>query len=239
MSHSRFSVDLQASPLMPVAAIVAVAQQELQDLLLRVEMQGGLSQDHYIRYLSFQYHLTRDVQRAFLAVASSAALSDRRPLREFLFTFALEEEPHYSIAAKDLADLGATPLDCPLDVKLWWAYFDATIPVAPFVRLGATCVLENLGAGGADVARRLLSAAPFITASNSRFIQIHFHEALPHGDQIYQALSSVPLSAAEIADLVRGAKEGGLMYLRMAAWALHADPIARALCGAEAPVVRQ
>jgi hypothetical protein len=186
---------------------------------------GGLTEDTYARYLSFQYHLTANVQTAFLAVAAHPSLADRRALREFLFNFALEEEPHSAIAERDLHALGRQPLECPLDVKLWWSYFTNVIPVRPFVRLGATCVLENLGAGGGDVAKELLTRAPFVTSENSRFIQIHFHEALPHGDQIYHALTSVPLSPGEIEDLRRGAIEGAIMYLRMAAWALGADPL--------------
>ena len=91
------------------------------------------------------------------------------------------------------------------------------------MRLGATCVLENLGSGGGDVAKQLLMRAPFITQETSRFIQIHFHEALPHGDQIYRALASVPLSSEEIGDLRQGAAEGSVMYLRMAAWALRSN----------------
>lgn len=231
MAHARFRIDLADSPLAPVGTIVAAAQQRLDDLLRAVARDGGLTVGHYVRYLSFQHHLTRNVQRAFLAVAAHETLADRRTLREFLFDFALEEEPHSDIARRDLSELGHEPLPCPLDVKLWWAYFDTVIPRRPFVRLGATCVLENLGAGVSDVARRLLAGAAFITQANSRFIQIHFHEALPHGDQIYTALASARLSAEELEDLRQGAREGSVMYLRMAAWALRQDPLLEVFSG--------
>lgn len=225
MSHARFKIDVSQSQLAGTQAIVSTAQACFATMLRKVGESSGLTRETYVRYLSFQYHLTRDVQRAFLAVAAHPTLADRRALREFLFTFALEEEPHYSIAEKDLAVLGCRPLDCPLDVLLWWAYFNDVIRSKPFVRLGATCVLENLGAGGGEVAKRLLDNAGFITQDNSRFIRIHFHEALPHGDQIYRALASVPLSPLETADLEVGAAQGAIMYLRMAAWALRSDAV--------------
>lgn len=227
MPHDRFRIDLSASPLAPVIDVVSRAQRRFRSLLVETADRGGLSKEQYIRYLSFQYHLTRGVQQAFLAVAAHHSLADRRALREFLFSFALEEEPHYGIAERDLASLGAVPLQCPLDVKLWWSYFTDLIPQTPFVRLGATCVLENLGAGGGDVAKKLLQSAPFITSENSRFIQLHFHEALPHGDQIYHALAGVSLANSEICALRQGAAEGSIMYLRMAAWALHSDDLQR------------
>lgn len=225
MQHDRFKVDIAASQLAPVAEVVARAQGVFNGMLREVTRSGGITREHYVRYLSFQYHLTRGVQKAFLSVAAHASLSARRPLREFLFNFALEEEPHFSIAERDLQLLGTIPLECPLDVKLWWAYFTELIPSRPFIRLGATCVLENLGAGGGDVAKQLLETAPFITPDNSRFIQIHFHEALPHGDQIYHALTSISLQDGEVRDLRQGAIEGSIMYLRMAAWALRGDEL--------------
>jgi hypothetical protein len=225
---SRFAIDVEQSALGPVVEVVTVAQRLFEERLAAVLAGGGLTLDQYVRYLTFQYHLTRDVQRAFLAVAAHPSLASRRRLREFLFDFALEEEPHYEIARQDLEALGRVPLACPLDVKLWWAHFTDVIPRQPFRRLGATCVLENLGAGGGATAKALLAGAPFVGPQNSRFIQIHFHEALPHGDQIYHALDAVPLSAAEIEDLKVGAAEGAVMYLRMAEWALGTDPVQRA-----------
>jgi hypothetical protein len=220
---------VHASRLKPVAVVVDTAQRHFRTLLASLATSGGLSRDQYVRYLQFQYHLTRDVQRAFLCVAGHSHLSDRRSLREFLFDFALEEEPHYSIAERDLAALGATPGVCPLEVKLWWAYWSHEIPAHPFARLGATCVLENLGAGAGPLGKQLLCDASFITPDNSRFIQIHFHEALPHGDQVYNALNAVSLRAIELADLRRGACEGAQMYLRMARWALQVDATQREL----------
>jgi hypothetical protein len=225
---SRFAIDTEHSALRPVVEVVTIAQRLFEERLAAILARGGLTLDDYVRYLTFQYHLTKDVQRAFLTVASHASLSGRRRLREFLFAFALEEEPHYEIARQDLEALGRAPLPCPLDVTLWWAHFNEVIPRQPFRRLGATCVLENLGAGGGAVAKALLAGAPFVRPDNSRFLQIHFHEALPHGDQIYHALDAVELSAAEIRDLRVGAAEGAVMYLRMAEWALGTDAVQRA-----------
>ena len=133
MSHDRFKIDVDRSPLAPVARVVAIAQREFNAMLSRYADSGALRKETYIRYLSFQHHLTANVQRAFLAVAAHPSLANRRELREFLFSFALEEEPHSAIAERDLSQLGHRPLDCPLDVKLWWSYFNEVIPQTPFV----------------------------------------------------------------------------------------------------------
>jgi hypothetical protein len=54
------------------------------------------------------------------------------------------------------------------------------------------------------------------------------HEELPHGDQIIAALEEIHLADQELADLVTGARQGAIMYLRMAEWALDVDPLQRA-----------
>ena len=221
--HERFKISPLTTQLRPVLDVVDVAKVRFERLLLDLGESGGLTLEQYRRYLVFQCHLTRNVQRAFLAVAAHPSLADRRPLREFLFNFALEEEPHSAIAREDLRALGFSESESPLDVRLWWAFFREAIETAPFLRLGATCVLENLGAGAGHTGKVLLSSAPFVNQHNSRFIQIHFHEALPHGDQILHALDAVPLAASEVAELTQGAADGALMYLRMARWALGAD----------------
>jgi hypothetical protein len=77
--------------------------------------------------------------------------------------------------------------------------------------------------------RRLLEAAPFLNDRNTRFLQIHFHEDLPHGDQIIAALSSVTLSPDEDADLAAGARIGATCYLRLARWAFGGDDLLEAL----------
>ena len=203
-----------------VLQVVEQAKERFRIDLEWLEMQGGMSRDVYHRYLSFQYYLTKGVQRHFLAIAAHPSLAGRRQLREFLYRFALEEEPHYGIAKHDLEAMGETPLPCPLDVRLWWAYFNQVVETRPLVRLGATCVLENLGAGAGKLGHALLDEAPFLNEGNTRFLQIHFHEELPHGDQIIGALNSVSLSEQEVDDLVEGARTGAILYLRMARWAM-------------------
>lgn len=203
-----------------VREVVSTAQDTFRKHLFELARRGGMTLTIYVRYLSFQFHLTNGVQRHFLRAAASPALSGRRSLRNFLYNFALEEEPHFDIAKHDLATMGLSPLPCPLDVKLWWSYYDGVVDERPFVRLGATCVLENLGAGAGELGHQLLDEAPFLNDRNTRFLQIHFHEALPHGEQIFAALEAVDLNAHEIADLREGAITGSIMYLRMARWAL-------------------
>lgn len=209
----------------PVLEIVEKAKRVFASQLQELTTRGGLTRDMYVRYLTFQYHLTKGVQRHFLKVAGHPRLSGKAGLRSFLFKFGLEEEAHYKVAEIDLERMGEKPLDCPLDVSLWWAYFDQIVEHRPFVRLGATCVLENLGAGAGALGHRLLDEASFLNKANTRFLTIHFHELLPHGDQIINALSSAPLEAVDIDELIEGANIGSIIYLRMAAWAIQSDPL--------------
>lgn len=212
-----------------IITIIHTAKQLFRQQLEQVEAKGGLSLEHYVRYLSMQFHLTKDVQRHFFAIASHSTLATKPKLREFLLVFGMEEEPHYRIALKDLENLGYEPLSVPLDVKLWWAYFDSIIASRPFVRLGATCILENLGSGGRDIVKRMLHNATFINERTSRFIYIHLHEELPHGEQVMNALNQIELSPEIMADLEEGAKTGAMLYLRMLDWVFKVDPVATAL----------
>ncbi len=214
---------------------IAKAQAIFRQKLELVEKNGGLTLEQYVRYLSMQYHLTCNVQKHFFAIASHSSLSTKPRLREFLIAFGLEEEPHYQIAQKDIEHLSQELLPIPLDVKLWWAYFDSIINSRPFVRLGATCVLENLGPGGKDVVKRLLSNTEFITERTSRFIQIHLHEELPHGDQVVDALQKAQLSPEMLNDLKEGAQTGAILYLRMLDWALGTDPLSNAIFEEKSP----
>jgi predicted GNAT family N-acyltransferase len=129
----------------PVLAVIQVAQQEFRKLLLAMRETGGVTRERYVRYLSMQYHLTKEVQRPFMAIAAHPVLARRKKLRDFLYAFALEEEPHFAVAADDLDNLGEKPLPIPFDTELWWAYFNSAIGTRPFVRLGAACVLEIWG----------------------------------------------------------------------------------------------
>jgi hypothetical protein len=86
-------------------------------------------------------------------------------------------------------------------------------------------VLENLGAGAGGTGRELLAKAPFLNKTNTRFIEIHFHEVLPHGAQIFDALTSVEMSAEEVAQACYGACVGTAFYLRLANWVFELDPL--------------
>jgi hypothetical protein len=208
-------------------SIVDQAKTTFRSDISRLLSEGGITKAAYVRWLSFQYHLTKGVQKHFLLVAAHPTLAGRRVLRDFLYGFGLEEEPHFDIARKDLEHLGTSPLPCPLDVTLWWSFFDEIVTQRPFVRLGATCVLENLGAGAGELGHQLFDTAEFLNPSNTRFFNIHFHEALPHGDQIFAALQSVPLSDSETDDLAEGAKIGSIIYLRLSRWAMGFDGLTR------------
>jgi hypothetical protein len=206
-----------------VQSVVRSAVQRFRGLLQGALDTGGFSRERYVRYLSMQHHLTNGVQRHFLIAASHPSMVRKPALREFLIHFALEEETHYEIARRDVEALGETLLPCPFDVTLWWAYFDSVIYRQPFLRLGATCILENLGPGAGELAKALLASATFLNRENTTFLRLHTHDELPHGDDIVQALTSVPLDAEELRDLEAGAWAGATLYLRMAEWALRPE----------------
>jgi hypothetical protein len=212
-------VDLQAA--------VTESQQRFARLASHLAADGGqFSVDTYARFLTMQYHLTRGVQRYFFRVAGHSSLARRKSLRAFLVRFANEEELHYIVAGSDLAKLGKEVGPCPLDVKLWHAFFESTINEQPFLRLGAAVVLENLTAGEARAHVRNALGATFLTKENTKFVAIHQHESLPHGVQFLEALESMPLTKTEIADLSQGARVGAVLYLRMAEWALDPECLA-------------
>jgi len=198
------------------------SQSRFRDKLQKlIESSNTLSEEQYVRYLSMQYHLTNGVQRHFFTAASHPDIVVRKSLREFLFKFGLEEEPHFQIALKDLQNLKRTPLPKPLDVHLWWMFFDSIINERPFIRLGATCVLENLSDGAKEQVNHIFSNASYITPKNFRFFAIHKHEDnLNHGDQILAALESARLDQDELKDVVYGITLGTEMYMRMVDWVL-------------------
>jgi len=167
-----------------------------------------------------QFHLTKGVQRHFFLVAAHPDMSSRKSLRSFLLEFGDQEEQHYLIAKRDLENLGQELLEASLDVKLWWRYFDAVVQEKPFLRLGATCILENISGGSSDLIASLLKSAPWLNPRNTRFLVIHQHEELPHGDQIRDALSKANLTASQINDLEEGARVAVTIYLRMFRWVM-------------------
>jgi hypothetical protein len=213
--------------LRPLDDCIADAQRRFADLLACSLAQQPPSRDQYARYLSFQYHLTRDVQFYFLAVAAHRDLARRRKLREFLYHFANEEELHYLVAAKDLASLGLAPMPVCIDVELWHAYFRSVVHERPFVRLGAAAILENISAGPAREWVQKALRGDFLDRANTKFIVLHQHETLPHGAQIMEALAAADLEPRHVADLVEGAHKGTVLYLRMAEWALRSDALSR------------
>lgn len=204
----------------PLLTQIASAQELFAQVLETALRAGPVSVEQYCRYLSMQYHLTRDVQGYFFAIAANSALAKRRKLRRFLCDFANEEELHYLVAANDLLAFSRRPLPEPFDVTLWHSYFRGLVATRPLVRLGAAAILENLSAGVArEPARRALSA-PFMTRDNTKFLVLHQHETNPHGEQILEALNAQTFSAPELNDLFLGARQGTVLYLRMAKWAV-------------------
>jgi hypothetical protein len=195
--------------------------------LLDAHLKDGITKAVYQRYLSMEYHLTRDVQRYFMTVAAHHAFARLRKLRAFLVRFAGEEELHYVVAANDLRALGLDIVAAPFDVDLWHAYFRAEMVVRPFARLGAACVLENLAnPDNRGMLKALLTQARFLDAHNTKFLVLHMHEVLPHGEQMLAALAAETLSDEQLRDLADGARKGAVMYLRMVEWALDACSLA-------------
>ncbi len=203
--------------------VIAFAQSEFQKKLLNLVEgpTGGIVLEQYVRYLSMQFHLTKGVQKHFFRIAGHPLMARRRSLRKFLVTFGNEEELHYEIALNDLKQLGNEPLACPVDVTLWWAYFDSIIDTRPFIRLGATAILENIATTSSELIPTLFAKAGFITEKNSRFFTIHQHgPELAHGDQVLEALDQGNLTDELWADVVRGAEIGAIVYLRLVDWSL-------------------
>lgn len=219
----------QAHGLLDLHSSIADAQERFAALLESYLTDHPTTVDQYIRYLSFQYHLTKDVQRYFLAIAAHTDLARRRSLREFLYSFANEEELHYLVAANDLAKLGLRPLPMPFDVELWHTYFSKVVIDRPFVRLGAAAILENISDGPAKAWVRKALNGDFLTRDNTKFLVLHQHETLPHGTQILGAIEDAGLEPRHFADIIEGARKGTVLYLRMAEWAIRPGTLA-SLC---------
>lgn len=210
-----------------IKQLVDIAKTELRTRLESAAKTGGLTKEQYTRFLRAQYHLNKNVQKTFFTIAASSTLFKKRALRKWLLDFGLEEEPHFELAKADLKELGQEPGECPLDVKLWWLYFDSLIQERPLVRLGGTCVLENIGEGSADILETMISTAPFLNPKNLRYIIVHKHGPnLDHGNQIYQALQAAELSEEQLADVVEGTKTATTLYLRIFDWILSGKPAA-------------
>ncbi|MEL7091379.1 MAG: hypothetical protein AAFN94_06555 [Pseudomonadota bacterium] len=206
-----------------LAALIARGQEHMRDTLQDYLADGGDQRIAYQRYLTFQYHMTRGVQTYFMRVAASARLARMRPLRKFFVNFANEEELHYLVAASDLKALGMDILPMPFDVALWHAYFDKVTDDHPFVRVGAALILENISGGVASHWVKEALSAPFLTRDNTKFLVLHQHEALPHGDQLIEAIANAPLSDEDVDELILGAQQGTVLYMRMVDWALKHD----------------
>lgn len=205
-------------------SVISTARRRFTDLVL-THCTHGLTPQAYERYLSMQYHLTKNVQWYFMTAAAHGSLAKLRGLRRFLVDFANEEELHYLVAALDLQELDKSVLPMPFDVELWHAYFSKVVQDRPFVRIGAACVLENLSGNENRGAFKELLQAPFLNKDNTKFLVLHMHETLPHGEQILDAVRHSGLSSPQWSDLVEGAKKGAVLYLRMAEWALDGDSL--------------
>ncbi|MBX3040851.1 MAG: iron-containing redox enzyme family protein [Bdellovibrionaceae bacterium] len=200
---------------------VEAARALLRSALENGEKDGGLTKERYVRFLTMQYHLTKGVQRHFLFIAGHPATAKRRELRKWLINFAQEEEFHFEIAKTDLKELGTEPGPIPFDTKLWWLYFNDIIADRPFVRLGATCILENISDGSADVLDRMIQTSGFLTPKSLKFLTIHRHGPnLDHGDQVLHAIEGAKLNDEEMADILEGTRLATVFYMRFIGWIL-------------------
>ncbi len=199
--------------------LVNVAQEKFRNKLTEMSKDGGLTKERYARFLTMQYHLTKGVQKHFMSIAANSKTAKKRGLRKFLIQFAQEEEFHYEIAKADLKELGMEPGPMPLDTEMWWLYFSSIIEARPFVRLGATCILENIADGSSEIIDRMIKESGYLNPKNLRFLIIHRHGPnLAHGDQIMEALTQAELNEEELADVVHGAKVATTLYMRFSHW---------------------
>ncbi len=174
----------------------------------------------YQRYLSMQYHLSKGIQRDFMLAAAHSDLNKRRTLRAFLVDFANERELHYLVAANDLHMLGLDLLPEPLDATLWHAYFDKVVSDRPFIRLGAACTVENISSGEAQPLAKAVLSAKFLNRDNTKFLALHDGEEEAYGAQALAVMEATNLREHHISDLVLGAKQGAVFYLRLMEWVL-------------------
>lgn len=216
-----------SSRLGPLSGQIETAQALFARVLIDAMARGPITVDQYCSYLSMQYHLAKDVQTYFFTIAAHASLGKRRRLRRFLCEFANEEELHYLVAGNDLMAFGRIPCAEPIDVMLWHYYYRSVVASRPFQRLGAAAILENVSGGVARSPSNKALSAPFLSKENTKFLVLHQHETVPHGQQILEALDAEVLSVEELDDLLLGAKRATVLYVRMAAWALNENNLAR------------
>ena len=221
-------------PITPVAdkfgvlrQVVELARAKANERVRKAKEEGAFTREAYVRFLLNQYHLTNGVQRALLRVAASARLAKKRKLRDFLFKFALDEEPHFLLAESDLKALGENTAPQPLESAIWWAYFNSTLDTEPFQRLGGTCILENIGVGLGEVLKPLFATKDFLRADTTRFLRIHLHEEIPHGDQVLGVLEEAHLEERDLDELLMGARIAAVIYLRMMEWYFDSDALVR------------
>lgn len=216
------SLELAAELCPALAEHLRSHRDDMRAMVAQLVAAGGLTEARYARLLSCLAHLTRGVQRHFFGVAGHDSLQRREALREFLLEFGKEEEWHWRIAVADLEALGHGVSEPPVEVELWWAYFDRMVVERPFVRLGAAALLENLGdsvpAGGAGVLDR-----PFLRPETTRFHRLHSGEAHAHGAELLTTLAGAAPTPAELADMVRGAEAARRLHLGALRSALFAD----------------
>ena len=206
---------------------ICAQREDMRAMVAQLVREGGLTEARYARLLSCFVHLTRGVQRHFFAVAGHDSLQKREELREFLLHFGKEEEWHWRVAVADLEALGYAVSEPPVEVDLWWSYFDRMVVERPFVRLGAAALLENLGdsvpSGGAGV-----MSGPFLRPDTTRFYRIHSGDAHSHGAELLAALADANPTAMERADMVRGAEAARRLHLGALRSALFAPDVAPA-----------
>ena len=184
---------------------------------------AGFSLSQYTRYLQMQYHLVKDVQKQFFQIAAHPEIFSKVGLRKFLLEFGAEEGPHFRMAERDLKNLGQGLGTSPLDVKLWWCYFEKIIHEKPLMRLGGTCILENIGSAVGDLVDSAIAKTEFVDKTNTTFLILHKHEVVNHGDLILDELEKAKLSDAELNDVLFGLTESRIIVFRIFHWVLYGE----------------
>ncbi|MBN9538211.1 MAG: hypothetical protein BGN99_20340 [Alphaproteobacteria bacterium 65-37] len=202
---------------------IRTAQLHLAELLATSVNGRATTPDPRARYLSFQFHLTRDVPTYFMAIAGHRDLAWRRKLRDFLYRFANDEELHHQAVAQDLLALGLTPPPISADVELWHGYFRSVVGERPFVKLGAAAILQTISDGPARRWVRQILQGDSPSESAARPAMLYRSDGPPHGMPILTALRDAALEQRHFHDLVEGAESGTALYLRMVEWALQPD----------------
>lgn len=188
-----------------------------------VALGGAERRDLQVSMLSLRVALANGSRRRYAALASTLDLIGHPGLHDLALRWGTDDEFHERTSEALLWQLGAEPIETPLDAKLWDAYLDAIVVEQPWVTLGAMAAWEGLSAAAIELART--------AAASGRILSINPSDQSSRVADLSAALRVEPLDQEAWRQLAEGASAAGVMGLRMVRWALgreEAEPGVRA-----------